>query len=321
MFSRVFTRSVSTGVESRAVFDNFLQFVKTPQTLRPYIYRKKNANRLLAMDLKDPETKLPIQPRPSVLRPSASVLNSVILNTSSAEELENMVRDWKNITPRRKEFWSYLTPQHLQNMLLTSTFKFGALGAVLNVLYQIQPLLVKAKQLEAYNVDVWYNTVLMCQLHRNAFHNVEDSGMVERGLRKLSSTVTKREDTTGLTKEIVQALGRQQNVEVKLPNFARNIEINLPSIDVSTASQNQLRTFLTKNTTQYLLSRTALDFGSTEAKLQQFVENYQAVLAQNSVADIYDKYVSQYKQLLTQKSAESETTEEAHADAQAEETK
>ncbi|CDO95707.1 unnamed protein product [Kluyveromyces dobzhanskii CBS 2104] len=309
MFSRVFTRSASTGLEARAVLDNFLQFVKTPQTLRPYIYRKKNANRLLAMDLKDPETKLPIQPRPAVLRPSASILDGVILNASSAKELENMVREWKDITPRRKEFWSYLNSQHLQNFLLVSTFKFGSLGMILNVLYQIQPQLVKAGQLEAYNGDVWYNSVLMCQLHRNEFQNVQDSEMVTRGLRKLSSTVTLREDTTGLTKELVRALGRQQNVHTKLPNFAKNVEINLPSIDVATTSPSKLSAFLTKNASPYLFSRTALHFGSTEAKLQQFVDNYKAALAQNSASDIYDNYVSQYKAFLKQEEPKAKTEE------------
>ena len=312
MYSRVFTRSVSSGVESRQIFDDFLRFVKTPKNLRPFIYRKKNANKLLAMDLIDPETKRPIQPREPVHVPGASVYNDIIFNTSSAQELESFMREWRNITPRRKEFWGYFNSTHLQNALLASTFRFDSLRSTLNLLYQLQPFFVKSKQMDAFDVDVWFNSVLMCQLHRNEFKNVKDSSMVASGLKKLSSTVTKKEDTTGLAKELIGALAHQQGATVeKLPGFCKTSEVILQSIDVQQASASQLNVYLAKNRSNYLLSKTILRYGSSSpVEVSKFVENYQLALKQADKTDPYDRYLSFYEKCKNEKESEPQEEEQ-----------
>lgn len=309
MFSRTFTRSVSSLQESRVIFDDFIKFVKTSHELRPFIYRKKNANRLLAMDLKDPETKLPVQPRQPVKRPGSSIYNSIVLNSSSSQELESLIQEFKDITPRKKEFWSYFKPSHLQNMLIVSTFKFGTYSRMLNTLYQLQPLFVKAKQVELYDVESWFNTVLMCQLHRNQLENVKNKEMVDRGLKKLLSTVTKREDTTGLSGELLAALSRQQDVRIKSPNFVS--DINLPTVDLQASKVSQLLSFISNNRPLYLLARTAVEFGSTNPKVQQFVSSYQDALKQLNKTDIYDEYVQSYKAVLEAKTAQPQQTDES----------
>lgn len=308
MFSRTFIRSVSSVQDPAVTLNEFIRFVKTPQTLKPFIYRKKNANRLLAMDLKDPESNLPVQPRDPVKVPRISTLNKVIYNASSYEELKNIAQEWSSITPRKTLFWSYFEAIHLHNFLLVSTFKHASYGPALNLLYQLQYLFAKAKETDAFDVNLWFNTVVMCQLHRNELLDVKGTEMAERGFKKLWSTVAVKNDSTGLAEELFKCLNRQHGSSIKFP--LDTTPVSLPTFSLEDQTVKKQRNFLQDNKPLYLFSKTASAFGSTNEEIEKFISSYAALAKQVGQADVYDSFVAQYKSALESKATEAQPEKE-----------
>lgn len=300
----VFRRSVSNSAfkDSQAKINEFLTYHSTPASLKPWIYRPKNANTLLSMDLKDPTTNAPLQPRQPVKPLNRKVLNDYIWTAPSSAELLNLLTQWTSITTRKRAVWDYFSPQHVQNILIATFFRLGQYSSFVQLLYSQRKKFITAENADIYNIEQFFNTIVMCQLQRSVVVQYKDIPTAGKKLVNAWERVIHKENKTGLANLLVNAFQRQQgtNVQIDLPK----IDVNLPTIDIGSKNNGKLASFITEHKNIYLIARTILDFGESDEAVTKFVQEYQNITSKLGRPDIYDQYVSNLKQLLEKKKDE-----------------
>lgn len=305
----VFKRFASnTG--ARAVLDDFFTYHTTNAALKPWIYRPKNANILLQMDLKDPVTKTPIKPRQAMPTVSQKVLNDYVASVEpGSKELLQWLRDWTSVTTRKKALWNYISAPHLQNILIRSFFQLGGYTHIVGLLYSRRRDFLKAGNLSAFDVEHFFNTIIMCSLQRNGLKGLQNRDI---GLRKLENAwrqVTDKENQTGLADVLIKTYCKQQGIETSpvLGGLAETeIKLDQPA-DIATASDGQLAAFIFANKYNYLITRTIQEFSEgqeVDPKITQFVQDYQAICQKLGKDDLYDLYKSSLAKLFEEKQEE-----------------
>lgn len=309
MLSKTIIRSFSQVEDSTIKFKNFVQYFKTPASLRSWIYRPKNANKLLSLDLKDSETGKPLKPQNPMEIPRATDLNNIIFNLKSKEELEKFFQTWIDITPRKALLWKYFTPTHLQNLLVVSAFRLNCYGFTLNQLYQLHPRFKKAENVKIYNLDEWFNTVVMCQLQRYNAKNIHNPVFAKKKIESLWALTSLKMNENGLTHELIDCLNKQQATDIKLEFDSRPFQFRTISLDMS---NGKLAKFVTNNMYIYLQARTALEFGSENLNINKFVTLYQKILEKLGKSDIYDNYMTSLKQFDILPEKEEKSSQNSH---------
>ncbi|AET38324.1 mitochondrial 37S ribosomal protein mS44 MRP13 Ecym_2611 [Eremothecium cymbalariae DBVPG len=297
MFGKTFTRPLTQATIKGSSFYEFVEFIKTPKEMRPYIYRPKNADKLLAMDLKDSDNK-PLQSRPPIKKPSRAAFNNLLFQMQSPGELTGLLQEWVDITPRKKVLWAYFHSEHLQNMLIVSTFKLGMYGKLLQKIYELQPNFKQANNGHIYNANNWLTTNLMCRLQINGAKNFKNKFLVKKKVVTLLESTANKHETNGLAKELLMCINKQQDTDISIPTELDK-PVNLPSIDVEKSTFGVLAKYITAHRNLYLEARTALEFGSDNDSVKLFVNNYQTILNKlKRPGDIYDESVASLKQLI-----------------------
>lgn len=270
----------------------------TSAALKPLIYRPKNANILLAKDLKDPETNAPLKPRPPLKPLSRSVLNTYIWTSQDATQLISLLKKWTSITTRKRGLWGFFTADHVQNILIASMFKLGKFSYFVKELYDLKPRFIEAKNDGIYDVEHFFNSMVMCQIHRNALGNLQDAAIANKKLINAWNHVSVRENKSGLANLLVKALQKQQGIDnVQLEGFP-SADLQLPPLVEEARSQGKLAAYLSKNRFTYLMARTVLEFGESNSEILAFVEKYKSISSKLQRPDVYEEYVSNAKQLL-----------------------
>ncbi|QLQ78819.1 hypothetical protein HG537_0B01670 [Torulaspora globosa] len=291
----------STG--AKTVLDEFFTYHTTNAALKPWIYRPKNANILLTMDLKDPVTKTPIKPRKAVPTVAQKVLNDYIASVQpGSKELLDWLRDWTCVTTRKKALWNYISGQHIENLLVSSFFRVGFYSQILGLLYSRRRDFIKAGNKSAFDVEHFFNAVIMCSVQRNAYKCLRDKEIARKKLENAWRQVSNQDNQTGLTNALVKAYCNQQGLDtVPVLNGLAETEIKLDRpADIATASDGELAAFVFANKNRYLIARTIQEFSEAQdvdPKISQFIQDYQAVCQKLDKDDLYDLYKSSMAQI------------------------
>lgn len=283
----------STG--AKTVLDEFFTYHTTNAALKPWIYRPKNANILLTMDLKDPVTKTPIKPRKAVPTVAQKVLNDYVASIQpGSKELLEWFRDWTSVTTRKKALWNYISGAHLQNILVNSFFRVGFYTQVVGLLYSRRRDFLKAGNTTAFDVEHFFNTVIMCSLQRNAHKSLRDKEVARKKLENAWRRVSKRDNQSGLANALVKTYCKQQGLDVPVLEGLAETEIKLDRpADIATGSDGELAAFVFANKYKYLIARTVQEFSElqdVDTKISQFIQDYQAISQKLGKQDIYDLY-------------------------------
>lgn len=300
----------STG--AKTVLDDFFTYHTTNAALKPWIYRPKNANILLAMDLKDPVTNTPIKPRKPMPTVAQKVLNDYLVTIQpGSRELLDWLRNWTSVTTRKKALWNYISASHLQNILVASFYQLGYYTQIVGLLYAKRGDFIKAGNSTAFDVEHFFNTIMMCNLHRNASKGLNDQETAAKKLRNAWKQVSHQENQTGLANALVKIYCNQQNIETApiLKGFTE-AEIKLEQApEISTSSDGHLAAFIFTNKNNYLIARTIQEFSGNlevDPKIVQFVKEYQAISQKLAKDDLYDVYKASVATALEPKQSTSE---------------
>ncbi|QLG70229.1 hypothetical protein HG535_0A01670 [Zygotorulaspora mrakii] len=301
----VFKRFASTG-SPKAKLEEFFTYHTTSALLKPWIYRPKNANYLLTMDMKDPNSNRPLQPRKPVGPLSRKVLNDYIESIPArSNELVEWFRNWTQVTPRKRQVFNYVSSQHIQLMLVSSFFKLGSYDELLMNLYNNKAKFLKAQNNEAFDVEHFFNTIIMCKLHKNHLCNYRDAELAKRKLIKTWKAITNRNDKTGLANALVSVLARQQGFEVDLKGLSVT-DIVLPKLgEIENTNPSKLLNFIQENRYVYLMLRTIVEFsndGPIDSIIENFISSYRRAAEELGKDDIYDNYIESMKNLWITKS-------------------
>lgn len=305
----IFRRFASSN-GARAVLDEFFTYHTTNAALKPWIYRPKNANILLTMDLKDPSTGAPLQPRRPMPQVAQRALNDYIgtLQPGSTELLD-WLKEWTSVTTRKKAIWNYLTASQIQTILVSSFFRLGSYSKIVGLLYSKRKGFLDAKNVNAYDVEHFFNTIIMCSLHRNSVKGLNDEAIAAKKLETAWKQVTSVENITGLANALINTYIKQQNLGVKpqLKGLSET-EINLPTIDnIESLDKVKLNSHLHVHKSKYLIARTIEEFNDeVNPKITQFIEEYKAVCQRANESDPYDAYKQSMTHLLEAKEPQAE---------------
>lgn len=297
----------------RSQLDEYLAYYNTKKELRPYIYRPKNHNKLLTMSIpiKDdhgniidhatPKPKDPIKPI------SPKLLTEYIDSVKDKEELFKWVKEWTDISPRKKDVWKLWKPIHLQKLLIKSLTEFGEYSNMLGFIYSQKDKFVQAKNGQVFNVENFFNTVLLCTILRNHLLQSPDSQIALKKLKTAWSVTQLKENETGLSNILVQSLEQIQKFKAsnELKGFdAKNLVLpNLSNLDPRKLTLNKEK-IVQDNELIYFISRTLLDrvnlkqvvlSADTLTSMQEFVKNYEQLLS--SEEDKYEKMIKSMNEL------------------------
>ena len=315
-----FKRFASSTAHKREL-QEFFTYHTTKAELKPWIYRPKNANILLTMDLKDPETNAPLKPRSPVQPLSRKVLDQYVNSIEpNSRELVDWLRGWTDVSIRKRELWNYISSGHLQNMLMQSFFKIGSYASLVNTLYSRQKKFVEAKNQDAFDVERFFNTIIACNLHRNHELGYKTGDVALRKLETAWKHVTCRDNETGLANCLVGALIKQQGItaEPKLRGLSSK-PINLPSLPENESSGNTAASISEQKFT-YIIARTVLEFDpEADQAIKTFVRTYQARLKELGREDLYEDNVASMKQNFAARKARDTEKEATLGEAQPEE--
>lgn len=296
----VFKRFTATSAP-KAKLEEYFTFHTTNAALKPWIYRPKNANYLLTMDLKDPKTNRPLQPRKPVAALSRKVLNDYIETVNpKSNELVEWFKSWTEVTPRKRALFNYISSQHIQNMLISSFFKLGYYDELLMNLHNNKAKFLRAQNTEAFDLEHVFNTIVMCKLHKNSLRNYRDGDLAKKKLMRTWSSITNRNNDSGLANCLINALAKQQGFEVQLKGLEGK-EVSLPELaNIENLNIPKLLSFIQDNQSSYLLARTIAQFGedsSMDPKIKLFISSYQQVAQKLGKTDIYDSYLESMKNI------------------------
>ncbi|SCV04429.1 LANO_0G10154g1_1 [Lachancea nothofagi CBS 11611] len=295
-------RYLTSFQKSDAKLQEFYKYHATNASLRPWIYRPRNANTLLAMDLKDPDSDAPLKPRSPVKPLSRQVLNTYIWSAQEASQLLDLLHKWTSLTTRKLGIWSYFTADHVQNILFASTFKLGKLSSFLKHLYLWRPRFEEAQNAGIFDVEHFFNSVITCQLHRNNARNLCNAETARSKLVMAWNQVAAKENKTGLTLHLVGALSKQQGFDINdlsFPGLAK-VDVNLPVADVESLKSGRLAAFLSQNRFHYVMAQTIMEFGDAPEPVRMFVANYKAAANKLGRPDVYQEYRANAKLLATE---------------------
>lgn len=321
--SRAFTRLSSTGAApsaqaSRAMLDSYFTYFKTPVAMRPLVYRPRNANTLLAMDMKDPETKQQIKP----LQPVASVPKSAFMQFlrstgKGSDEFFRWIQPWVSVTPRKRQIFQYFTPQMFQWMLIQSFFVVGDYTRMVGYLYTNRSRFEAAKNPNVYDVDHFMATVLMCSIQRGSVFQFTKSLKANIKLKSLWKNTLQRTQKTGLAPLLLDCYCHQQGITVESTGITFNeVSVALPSTSgLKDAAEKEK--FANTYEATYLLTRTIQEFapnGEVNKEVARFVDEYKALKVELGVtSDIYDQFKITMTELWTVKNTERKKRKAAEA--------
>ncbi|GCE99199.1 hypothetical protein ZYGM_003529 [Zygosaccharomyces mellis] len=299
-----FKRFTSSAAHKREL-QEFFTYHTTKADLKPWIYRPKNANILLTMDLKDPETNAPLKPRSPVQPLSRKVLDQYINSIEpNSRELVDWLREWTEVSTRKHALWKYISAGHIQNMLMLSFFKIGSYTSLVNTLYARQKRFVEAKNHDAFDIEHFFNTIVVCNLHRNQELGYKTGDIALRKLETAWKHVTRGNNETGLANSLISALIKQQGITTE-PNL-RGLStkaINLPSLPENDSPGNTAAS-ISEHKFTYIIARTILDFDpDADQAIGMFVRTYQARLKELDRKDFYEENVSTMRQNFAAKKA------------------
>ncbi|SCU96677.1 LAMI_0F07360g1_1 [Lachancea mirantina] len=310
MLQRGFRRSASTFQQTDRKILDFYNYHATNAALKPLIYRPKNKNLLLAMDLKDPESNAPLKARTPVKPLSKDVLNSYIWSAQEASQVLGMVRKWTSLTTRKKAIWQFFNASHVQNMLFAANFKLGKFSAFVREFYALKPRFESVGSAAIYDVEHFFNSLITCSLHKNAAQGTRDADV---GLKKLTNAwnhVAVKNDDSGLAGLLIAAYAKQQGItsealtslETPLPSITH--EIKLPTLMSESMSIGITAKLVSENRFKYVMTRTILQYGDAclaNDAIQKFVSEYQLLQSKlDDKKDVYETYCSVLKSVLTE---------------------
>ncbi|KAK5960624.1 mitochondrial 37S ribosomal protein mS44 MRP13 PWA37_002052 [Arxiozyma heterogenica] len=309
------TSTSSSSVKSQ--LDEYLTYYNTKKELRPYIYRPKNHNKLLTMSIpiKDdygniidhatPEPKDPIRPI------SPKLLTEYIDSVEDKKELFKWIKKWTDVTPRKKDVWKLWKPKHLQKLLIKSLTELGEYSNVLGFIYSQKNKFVQAKNGQVFNVENFFNTVLLCTILRNNLIKSPNSTIALKKLKTAWSITQLKENKTGLSNILVQSLEQIQNFNVsnELNGFEnKNLVLpNLSNLDLKHVASNRNK-IIQDNELIYFISRALLERANLKqivlppdilTSLQEFIMNFRQLLPDKE--DKYDKMMKSMNELYKSK--------------------
>ncbi|CAL9732417.1 small ribosomal subunit protein mS44 [Monosporozyma unispora] len=292
---RVISRFQSSTISQnplRIKLDEYLTYYKTPMEMRPYIYRPKNHNKLLTMstpikddhgNIIDHETPAP---RDSIRPISSDLILQYINSVQDKNELMHWLKEWTNVTTRKKTIWKLWKPIHLQQILLRSFFELGGYSNFLGFIYTQKNKFIDAKNGQVFNIENFLNTVLLCNLLRDHLTRSLDSKKSLQKLKNAWSITQFKTNRTGLVNVLIQSLEQRQRFTAldELKSYKpKNLVLPIfPSPDSESFQLNKDK-FLKDNELVYIISKSLLEQIDKESitldpqvikSMQDFVTKY-----------------------------------------------
>lgn len=259
------------------------------------------------MDLRDPITKKKLTPK----EPRATLSRAVFLDylqevqqgKEGKGELVSWLRAWCQIPARKTHVWGYLDSYMVAKMLAVSFFEIGGYTQLVNELYCQRKKFVSAKNPGVFNVEDFFNTLLMCNLQRNHILQFNDVEISKKKLANAWRRVSERENKTGLANLLLDTLGKQMGYDCR--EVVKGLDMQTGELDLPLWEQDKgisKEQYLQKNDLVYLLSRTILQFNEAEASnvdspVVKFVDQYKQLSEELGKADLYDQYQDSMTQL------------------------
>ncbi|CCE65747.1 hypothetical protein TPHA_0M01720 [Tetrapisispora phaffii CBS 4417] len=296
MSARLTFKRYVSDVAAKERLDQFLGYYATKHALRPLVYRPKNSNILLTMDLKDSKTGKPLKPH-EPFRPIAKTvlheyIGSLKVSADETNELAQWYKSWTSISTRKREVYKYFNGAHLQDILFKAFFQTGSYSHLLSSMYSNIPKFQKAGNVEAYDIDHFFNAILTCNLHRNKIKVYNDPTIALKKIN-VAFTNSKGTDTFGLAKPLIQQLAKQLNFSADelISKYKMAQEINLPQLEET----NKPSKFYLEQRGTYIITRTLEEFATetVDPKIVAFNRSYRSLadsLGHNT--DVYDSYMS-----------------------------
>lgn len=279
--------------------DEFYTYYTTKLADRPLIYRPRNANTLVAMDIKDPVTKEPILPKDPIKPLAKNTLTEYIksMNSDQSMELFAWFKKWTSVSRRKKQLWQYMNSRHIEAFIIQSFFKLGNFEKLLGLIYARRANFINAKQTTIYDIDHFFNPVMMCFIHRNSLAHFNDVEKSTRKLQILWNNVMVKEDNTGLAKLLLDTLIKEQGIDAqKLDVKLASSEISLPPL--SDVKEEVMKPVFDANLSNYLVARTLKQFSQTiPIQLENYISEFEALAAKLNQGDIYSEYTNSLSQL------------------------
>ncbi|KAL3239977.1 mitochondrial 37S ribosomal protein mS44 MRP13 [Nakaseomyces bracarensis] len=310
-----FRRLYSVAKSNKQLLDEFYEYYSTKKDLRPLIYRPRNATVLRSMDLKDPVTNKPLQPRDPVRPLGKQVLNGYIESLpEGSKELMDWLHKWCGVSLRKKTLFRYLSGSHLQTMLFSSLFRIGHFGHTLGLLHSYQGRIVAAGNTQAYNAEQYFNTAIACSILRNSAKGLVDSGIALKKLRVNWAKTTTREIRTGLTWPLIEAYAHQQGIDatkITLAGVEKNVPIQLPK------PEEDLTNYVSRNKYLYYIARVIAEHSETcPNDITVFIQDYQKSLSSIQKQDDYESSIESMQQLLSHDKEQPEEQSEEQSEPQ-----
>lgn len=313
-------RSQSNSTHDNLVksqLDEYLAYYNTTKQSKPQMYKPKDGNKLLTMSIpimndhgsivghKTHKSKDPIKPI------SPKLLTKYIDSAEDKDELFQWVKEWTYVATKKKDVWKLWRPIHLQKLLIRSLTEFGEYSNMLGLIYSLKDKFVRAKNGQVYNIENFFNTVLLCTLLRNHLIPFPDSKIALRKLKTAWSITQLKENKTGLSNILIQSLEQVQkfNTSNELIGFEDKslVLLNLSNFNSKMVTSNKEK-IIQKNELVYLISRTLLDRVNLKqidipqeslASMQKFVNGYQQFLSGEE--DKYEKMMKSMDELYKSK--------------------
>lgn len=300
---RYYASTTVNAPSPKEQLDHFHSYYSTKKSLRPFIYRSKNALSLLSKDLKDPKTGETLKPKRPVVPINSEVLNQYIKSIpEGSNDLVKWFQEWTSLNYRKRPVWNYILPSHVQNMLISSYSHIGHYGYLLSALYATRRNFTLAGNSKIFDVDHFFNSIILCNIHRNeVFDYGKNTNITIKKLKNAwSNTIIREEDvkSKGITKLLLQSLSKQANIDALeiVPHFKNAEIVKLPKL--SDESKLGYLTFK-KNKYLYIQCRTIKQFDNAASEIDEFINNFQKLEQKLQLQDVYDEFVASGKNLYT----------------------
>ncbi|CCH60052.1 hypothetical protein TBLA_0C02420 [Henningerozyma blattae CBS 6284] len=260
--------SAISSASPKSQLDEFYTYYTTRKELRPYIYRPKNSSLLISKNLKDPKTGEQLKPKDPIKPLSSQALISYINSIpNGSNDLLNWFLEWTKPNHRKRPLWNYITPRHIQELLINSFFKIGNYSYILSTLYSTSNKFIHAGNPKIFDINHFFDSYLICNIHRNQLFNYKNgSNIQEKKLRTCWNHIVYKKNLkqSGLTNLLLKVLGAQQGFDpftiVKELKNINTIELPIDTPIVTEKNTLELENFFEAYKFNYLACKTIEEF-------------------------------------------------------------
>ncbi|KAL6942018.1 hypothetical protein ACO0QE_003182 [Hanseniaspora vineae] len=298
--------------------DTFIEYLTTPRSLKVLLYRPKNKQRIVELDLKDPVTGKLLEQRPPFTPISTKVLSKFLLNAQNKTDIEWVMYQLKRLKPKHRMFWyNYLNSEHFALLSYLSLFKTNQHSEVAYFFSKNlgpESSFVHEKLGSVYDIENYFNCAVSIKLlKKHLFHkSIPSKNAMNIKVQHYYDNVLNKAETdkTGLARVLVDQL--TQGSHPILNELKSNI--NLPALPQSTQEIDSLvlskfLNFVNEHQLTYISTRILELAGNKTPEVLQFNKDFKLALEKSQKPDFFDSLFAEYKGCIK---SEKDKRQEAH---------